>query len=732
MRITRRGVLIGAGIVGGSMLLGTVGIATYIAAYDQKTAQQKVLGGSKLVTQWIAIAPSGHVTLHGPHTEMGQGTQTSLLQILLDEMDCDPETTGYELAPADPAFTLSDMLEGFLAEVGGVELEDGLTAAFIRDALARAASLGGMQFTGGSMSVRLTGWVGVRRAAASARAMLAEAGAEAMGVPVGEVRTENSRVIHDASGQSMGYGELAELASLLPVPGKPVYKDPSQYRFIGKPFPRFDLPEKVFGEPVYGIDVEVPGMRYAAVAPPPIAQGTVTGISNRAEIEARRGVEAIVLLPDAVAVVADNPWRAEQAARALQIQCDPPEGGPIDDQALEATRIAAVSAGGEEVMAHGEPIAALEGDGVIDATYVTPYYAHVPMEPMNATVWEEDGRHHVATGTQGPLNTRYIAAEALGRDFGDVILHAKTMGGGFGRRNALVTESINWVRQACDVQKVVGGAVKMTWSREAGVRMSTYHPADAAHMRARLGADGKPTDWLIDAYAPLMAMEEVMPPYQVPNLTLRSVAGAPALPYGYWRSVVAFTVTHFYESFIDELAAHAGQDPIAYRLSLLDEQQGAVLKRVAEMAGWKGPRVGDRGYGVAFIRSFGSLSAVIAEVSVERGQPRVHQMWCAVDCGIPVNPGSVEAQAQGGLYWGVTAALYGKLAFQDGAMVQSNFHDYRIATFHDAPRIEVAVMQNTGSPIGGVGELTTPLAAPAITNALAALSERTRTLPLVG
>ena len=731
MRITRRGLLVGAGVAGGGLLIGSVGIATYIAAYDQKRAQQAVLGQSKMVTQWISIAPDNRVTLHGPHTEMGQGTQTSLLQILLDELDADPATTGYELAPADPAFTLSDMFEGMLAEMGGVTLEDGWTDAFLRDVFARAASLAGAQFTGGSMSVRLTGWYGIRRVAAAARAMLAQAGADALGVPLAEVRTADSHVHHDGSGRSLSYGELTEAAALLPVPGAPTYKDPSTYRFIGTRFPRFDLPEKVFGEPVYGIDVAVPGMRYAAVAPPPLAQGRVTGLSNRAEVEARRGVEAVVVMEDAVAVVADNPWRAEQAVRQLDILCEPPDGGPIDDTALRERRVAAVEAGGDEVMSHGDGLEALDGVGVVKATYVTPYYVHVPMEPMNATVWEEGGKHHVATGTQGPLNTRYIAAEALGRSFDDVVLHAKTMGGGFGRRNALVAASINWVVQACRIQKAVGGAVKMTWSREAGVRMSTYHPADAAHLRARLGADGRPTAWLIDAYAPLFPMEEVMPPYQVPHWTVRSVAGEPALPYGYWRSVVAFTTTHFYEAFIDELAGAAEQDPLDYRLALLTEQQGAVLRRVREMSGWQGPKVGDRGYGVAFIRSFGSTAAAVVEVSLERGRPKVHQVWCAVDCGIPVNPGSVEAQAQGGLYWGLSAALYEKLAFEGGRMVQSNFHDYRVAAFHDAPRIHVDVLRDTGSPIGGVGELTTPLAAPALVNALAALAERRRTLPVV-
>lgn len=729
MKLTRRGFLIGAGVAGGGLVLGSVGFATWVGTYDQRAAQRGALPERKFLTQWISVAPDGRVTLHGPHTEMGQGTQTSLLQIVLDELDADPANTVHELAPAEPAFALKEAVEGMLSELAGLPVEE---SGFLKNLAGRTASTMNLQFTGGSMSVRLTGWHGMRPAAASARMMLLAAGAKALGVPAAKLRTDKGRVLDPASGKSVGYGELAEAAAEQPMPTELRFKDPKDYKYIGKPFPRFDIPEKVFGEPVYGIDVEVPGMRYAAVAPPPLAQGKVTGVNNRAEVEKLRGVEAVVLLESKVAVVADNPWRAEQAARKLDIACEPPEGGPLDHEALQAARLKAVATGGKEIRVRGEALEDLAGNDVVEATYVTPYYVHVPMEPMNATVWEADGKHHVATGTQGPLNTRKIAADTLDRSFDDVVLHAKTMGGGFGRRNALVSESIDWVRDACNVQKQVGGAVKMTWSREAGVRMSTYHPADAGRMRARLGADGKPTHWLSDAYAELMSTEEIMPPYDIPNVTSRAVGGAPGLPYGYWRSVMAFTSVHFTECFMDELAGKAGKDPLQYRLSLLDARKAKVLKHVAKMAGWKGPRAEDRGYGVSFTHGFGSLAAAIAEVSMDGGTPRVHRAWIAVDCGIPVNPGSVEAQAQGGFYWGLSAALWERIRFDKGAMLESNFHNYRVATFQSAPRIEVDVLRGTDSPIGGVGELTTPLAAPAITNALAALSDRKRSLPLVG
>jgi isoquinoline 1-oxidoreductase beta subunit len=730
MRITRRGLLLTAAAGAGSMLIGTVGIGAWIGTYDRRARQQGAMGpGVKMVTQWIELAADGTVTLHAPHTEMGQGTQTSLLQILLDELDVDPAKAVFELAPADPAFTHSDAIEGLVAGEQDLTTWSG---TFVNRLFGRVCELGGIQFTGGSLAVRFTGWRGIRRAAASARMMLVQAASDALGVPASELTTEDSEVVHAASGQRIGYGALAEAAVLLPIPDDPVYKTPDQWKYIATPFPRIDIPEKVFGEPVYGIDVDVPGMRYAAIAPPPLAQGRVTGVSNEAEVKGRRGVEAIVVLDDCVAVVADNPWRAEQAARALQITCDPPEGGPLDHEGEEAARLAAVVGADSHVATFGETAEAMSGDDVVEATYKTPYFVHVPMEPLNCTVWEEDGQLHVATGVQGPLSARTQAATTLGVDFERVTLHARTMGGGFGRRNGLMGESLNWIRIACEVHNAVGGAVKTTMSREASVRMSMYHPADAAVMQARLGADGKPEAWYARLYVPQMAAEETDPGYHIPANTVMTVGAEPILPYGVWRSVGAFTNIYFNECFVDELAERAGVDPIAYRLSLLDPhpRRQRVLRRVAEMSGWTGRKRGDRGFGVAAAHSFASEIAVVVEASVDRGKPVVHNVWCAFDCGTPVNTGSVETQLQGGLFWGLSAALFGEITFEDGQMVQSNLHNYRVATFHDAPAIHTDLIIDHDAEIGGVGEASTPLLAPALANALAAIAKRPRSLPI--
>lgn len=730
MRITRRGLLLSAATAGGAMLVGTVGIGAWVNAYDRKARQQAAMGpGVKMVTQWIQIDEDGTTHLLAPHTEMGQGTQTSLLQILLDELDANPATTHFELAPADPAFTHSDAIAGLLASESDLTTWSG---RFVERLFGRACELGGIQFTGGSMAVRYTGWRGIRRAAASARMMLVRAAADQLGVPTSELTTEDSQVVHASSGKRVGYGELIAAASLLPIPQEPIYKKPEEWKYIGKAYPRIDIPEKVFGEPVYGIDASVENMRYAAVAPPPLALGRVTGVANEAEVMGRPGVEAVVVLEDCAAVVADNPWRAEQAAKALQVTCDPPDGGPLDHVAEEQRRLAAAAEASSHVGSWGDGAEVMSGDDVVEATYVTPYYVHVPMEPLNATLWTEGEQVHVAVGVQGPLAARTLAASTLGVDFERVTLHPKTMGGGFGRRNGLIAQSLNWLRVACEVHNAVGGALKLTMSREASVRMSMFHPADAAVMQARLGSDGRPTAWLSRVYVPQMMAEEAEPRYDIPGITVNTASGDPLLPMGYWRSVGAFTNTYFIECFVDELAERAGIDPVEYRLAMLDGHPRIrrALEKVTELSGWKGRKQGDRGYGVAVAMTFGSYTAVVVEASYERGRPKVHQVWCALDCGTPVNPGSVETQVQGGLFWGISAALFGEITFDNGVMNQSNLHNYRVATFHDAPKIHTELIVDHDAEIGGVGEASTPLLAPALANALAALAPRQRRLPL--
>lgn len=730
MRPSRRALLIAGGVLGGGLALGVGAVGAgvgYVNLIDQRARQRDGLEASAapMVAQWILIGPEGHVTVLSPHTEMGQGAQTGLLQIVVDELDADPERSSVQLAPAEPAFANGSPIEGFIL---GNDPRSGMMRRLIENGMLDLANLMNVQITGGSTSIRFTGWMNMRRAAACAREMLATAGAAQLGVAVDEVQTERGAVVHAGSGRRVDYGELAEAAAKLTMPSEPRFKDPSRYTLIGKPHPRVDLPDKIFAKAVYGIDVEVPGMRYAAVAPNPIRVGSeVTTIHNRDALLARRGVEAVIALPDGVAVVADNPWRAEQAAKAAEFDVSEPEGGRLETAALEARKRAMVL--------EKSATNALSGGNVVEGEYAVPFLAHAPMEPMNGTVWEEDGVLHIATGVQAPLTVRAQIADAMGRSLDTVELHAHTMGGGFGRRGGTNSLASNWLIQAAKVQQQVGGAIKLTWSREADTRLSIFRPSDFAHIQAELGADGKPVAWRSTNYAKQVAEEEAHPVYDIPDVQIQSVSAEPALPFGFWRSVDASIHGFFIESFIDQLAQAANQDPVAYRLSLLGSKprHARTLRKAAEMAGWKGRTDSREGaFGVAMVPSFGSICAMVAQVVMEGDTPRVRKVWAAVDCGLAINPNAVEAQIQGGLHYGLSAALYGEITLEDGKIQQSNFHDYRAVRFADAPRVEVAILESPGENVGGVGEVGTPPIAPAVANAIAALRERPTHLPLIG
>ena len=734
MKITRRKLLIAGGIGGGGLLLGLVGAAGYVQTFDRRAIQRDALpaNSGQLISQWITVKPDGTTTLISPHTEMGQGARTGLVQILLDEMDVDPKTLLVEQAPPSHEFTHSDAAIGFL--MGDIDDRSGWTKEVIEHFFGRVGQLASLQFTGGSTAIRFTGWKGIRMAAASARHMLAQAGADKLGVPLSEVTTANSKVLHKASGRELGYGELAAAAAALELPEAPSFKKKEDWKYIGKRYDRIDLPDKVFARAVYGIDVEVEGMRHAAVAPPPLAFAKVTGVENEAELEKMRGVEAVVVLDDCVAVVADNPWRAEQAARKARVTCETPEGGLLDSARVKADQRAAIAAGGlDSKFSRGDVEDALSGGDVIEVEYSVPFLAHAPMEPLNATVWEEGGKLHAASGAQDPLGARRAIADAVDRDLEDVVFHPHTMGGGFGRRAGNDKSRANWLFQAARIQAAVGGAVKMVWSREADVRMCAYRPNDVVKMRGKLGSDGKPVVWHAQSYGPLMVVPEATPVYDIPNVAVDTVSGDLVLPTAPWRSVDASIHAFFVESFIDELAKAAGEDPVAYRMSLLGkhERHKRVLETVARMAGWEsGPSVEGGALGVALFESFGSIVGQIAQVSIHEGRPKVHDVWCAIDCGLAVNPNSVEAQMQGGIVFGLTAALYGEITLEEGQIVQSNFHDYRMIRFGDAPRIEVEILSTPDVPLGGAGEPGTPPIAPAVANALAVLRPRDRDLPL--
>lgn len=732
MSLTRRAFVLGGGLLGGGLVVGVTTVGAWIGTFDRRSQQQAELpdGRTRLVSQWIRIDPDNTVTVLTPHVEMGQGSHTGVLQIVLDELDVDPTLARVEVAPASPAFTIGDVMAGFV----GADTE-GFSRRVLEQAFGRLAALNHWQFTGGSTAIRFTGWRGIRHGAAAAREMLKQAAALELGVAPDTLTTADSHVVHAASDQRRSYASLAATAASLPLPSQPQLKPRSQWRYIGTPHPRIDLPDKVFARAEYGIDRVVPDMRYAAVAPPTLAGGRVQSVDNTDDVRAMPGVEAVLNLGHVVAVVADRPWRAERAVRAVTQTCGPPEGGPLDSTVLQAVRRDLVRSGDLST-------AAERGDGaadhiagaseVVEAEYRVPFLAHAPMEPMNATIWEEGGKVHIATGTQDPLATLQHTATTLGRPIEEVVVYPHTIGGGFGRRAGLTPASFNWVQAAAELHREVGGAVKMIWSREAGIRMSSYRPADVAWMRASLGPDGRPTAWWSRHYTKVFSPPEAMPIYQVPHVTIEHAALEPALPYAFWRSVDASIHGFTIESFVDELARTAGADPLAYRLSLLEpgSRHARLLERVADRSGWGGAPPEGHALGLALNECFGSIVAQVAQVSLDGDRPRVHRVWAAVDPGLAVNPDSVAAQVEGGIHFGLSAALFGHITVESGAISQSNFHDYPVVRFADAPRVEVELQETDGAPIGGIGEVGTPGAAPAVANALAVLTDRRRALPL--
>jgi len=597
----------------------------------------------------------------------------------------------------------------------------------------RIGDLMDMQMTGGSTAVRFTGWEAMRKAAAASRLMLLNAAAQELGVSIDTLRTVAGTVVHAASERSLSYGELAAAAALLDSPDTVTMKPADQYRYVGRSVARVDLPAKVFANSDYGIDANVPEMQFAAVATSGVFGAQVKSIDNIDEVKAARGVSHVLIVPDGVAVVADNPWRAEKAVQTVKFTREPHINDTLNTESIVISQRRALSDDLPVSLSVGYPD---EMNPTITAEYLVPYLAHATLEPMNATVWQQDGKLHIVCGVQNPLLARSRAAAEAGRDLEDVILHPRQMGGGFGRRVAFSMtedEPLNWLLQAVRIAVDTGQPVKTTWSRETDTRSDVYRPMVMAKLEGAIGDDGRPTLWRSRSYGKERNIKAVAPPYGIPNIAISFADRTHSIPTGFWRSVEHSQHGFFVESFIDELALVAGADPLLYRLSLLDENSPAsrVMNKVAEMSGWH-TGVDDRGraMGVALVHSFGSTVAQVVEASMTSSGPKAHRVWCAVDCGLAVNPQAVEAQVQGSVSYALSAALYGKCDIKNGGVVQSNFHDYRLIAMSQSPHVEVAVLQSN-SPIGGVGEIGVPPLAPALCNALAMLDgERRRILPI--
>lgn len=724
---TRRG-FIAAGITAGGVL--AIGVGLREGHRAPKLAGMVAGDGETLVNVWVKLAPDNTVTAIVPHSEMGQGVFTSMAQMLAEEMDADWEKVSFEQAPAHEAYANYPLGKAYL--MGGTTVpglvQDSLNGGFLR--LAQSMSL---QITGGSTAVRFTGEAGMRIAGAAAREMLVRAAAKDWKVPMSEIRTEKSQLHHDASGRSAAYAEFAVAASKFSPPTQPTLKASQDYKLMGTSARRFDIPAKVDGTARFAMDVDLPGLRHAAVMGPPVFGATVASLNDAAAV-AMLGVHKVLNEGDFVAVVADSYWHAERAIAALDVQWTGTGRESLGQDAIyagfRADMASAVEAGGEkhDVKTGDARSATASAARRVEADYSVPYLAHAAMEPINAVAHVQGDKVDLWIGHQNPLGARDAIASELGYRKHDVTVHNCLLGGGFGRKS-----EADYPLMAVRIARAVDGPVKMIWSREEDMRQDFYRPATTARVIAGLDETGQPVSWdyqFVHKHDPVEASEI---PYAIPNQLIHYAETENPVRFGPWRSVDHTQHGFFVESFIDELAHAAGEDPLAYRCALISGKPRhlAVLDAVAKASGWGRNLPQGRGLGVALTESFGTIVAEVVEVDVTGAVPRVTNVWAAADPGFVVNPDGFTAQIESGIIYGLSAALYGNISVENGRVVQSNFHDYPVVRMDDAPAISVTLI-NSGARLGGGGEPGTPPIAPAVANAIfAAGGGRLRSLPFV-
>ncbi len=698
--LSRRTLLQVGAAVGGGLMVGFVA---------RSGAAQPVVTGFA-PNAFIRIDPAGQVKLVMPQVEMGQGTYTSISMILAEELDADWRKVVFEHAPP------SDALYG--------------NPVF------------GVQATGNSNSIRAF-WTPLRKAGAGTRAILVQAAASGWGVDPASCRTEAGEVIHDATGRRIGYGALAGRAAGLKPPADPPLKDPANFRLIGKSLRRLDTPEKVNGTAKFGIDAMPPGVKFATFAHAPVLGGKVVRIDD-SQAKLVPGFRQVVVLEDLVAVVGDHMWAALQGLAALNIDWADGANAAIDTGHIHDLLVRASSRPGVVAKTVGDVTKAL-GDDAIEVTYDVPFLAHAAMEPMNCTVHVAGGRCEIWTGIQVASRAQAIAAKVTGLPLDQVIVNNHLLGGGFGRRL-----EVDQVETAVRIAQHVDSPVKVVWSREEDMRHDVYRPTWHDRFSAKLDG-GKISAWrhiitgssVLARWLPAAFVDgkdfdavdsAADMPYDIPNFEVSHVREEPpGLVTGFWRGVGPTHNVFVIESFIDELAHKAGIDPVQFRLGMLDKapRMKRVLQYAAEKSGWGAPLPARCGRGVSIQPSFASWIANVTEVEVdEDGGVHLRRITCVVDTGIAVNPNTVAAQLQGGLIFGLTAALFGEITFEKGRVQQSNFHDYRMLRMNETPPIDVYVLQSGEAP-GGIGEAGTTAAAPALANAIfAATGTRLRRLPV--
>jgi len=711
--VSRRDFVVAIATAGGGLLLGCRVDGRRSLAGSAETAGSAPAAFAP--NAFVRIGTDGRITLIMNQVEMGQGMFTSMPMLIAEELEIGLDQVALEHAPPD------DKLYG--------------------------NPLVGFQMTGASSSVRMM-FQPLRRAGATARSMLVAAAAQSWGVDPGSCRAEKGVVTHVPTGRTLAYGALADKAAKLPVPQQVTLKDPKDFRLIGTPAKRLDTPDKVNGKAQYGIDVRLPGMKIATVAASPVVGGKVAGLDESKAL-AIKGVHQVVRLDDAVAVVADHMWAAKQGLAALAVRWDDGANASVSTADVVRGLDEASQKPGVVARKEGDAAAALAGAARrVDAVYQVPFLAHAAMEPANCTVHVRPDGCEVWTGSQVLSRVQATAARVTGFPLDKVVVHNHLLGGAFGRR--LTTVDIE--TQAVRIAKQVGGPVKVVWTREEDIQHDDYRPYYYDRVSAGLDSRGKPVAWTHRLVGPSILARWAPPAfkdgldgdaldgavqllYDIPAIQVEYVRHEePVLNTGFWRGVGVTHNTFVIESFIDELAAAAKQDPVAFRRGLLGKapRAQAVIDLAAKEAGWGKPLPAGWGRGISLLYSgWDSYLAQVAEVEVSKtGEVRVHRIVCAVDCGTIVNPDIVKAQVEGGVVFGISGALWGEITLKNGRVEQSNFNNYRALRMNEAPPIEVHLVRNGEAP-GGMGEPGTAVTAPALANAIfAATGKRIRRLPL--
>jgi isoquinoline 1-oxidoreductase beta subunit len=712
----RRKFLKQSAAVGGGLAVGF----GPLGAASQSLAQ-KADSGSE-ITAWVVVRPDDAIIIRYARSEMGQGSMTSAPMLVAEELECDWRRVKIEYASAN-ANVKRKRAWGDMASVGS------RTIRFSQEYL--------------------------RKAGATAREMLIAAAAQQWNVPASECSAQNSFITHGPSKRRVSFGKVAEAAAKLEPPKEVKLKDPKDWKLIGKSMKRFDIPDTVMGRQVYGIDVQLPGMLYAAVAQCPVFGGKVKSM-DASKVEGRRGIVKVLSMESFVAVVGDNWWRAKEALRDVHIDWDVGANGSVSTASLMEFYRGGLNA--------TEDIAVARKDGDFDqafagaakkleAEYYTPYLAHSCMEPMGCTAILKDGKVDVWTSTQNAEASLANAASVAGVPLENVEVHRTQLGGGFGRRGG----AQDFVRQGVAIAKAMEGTpVKMLWTREEDTQHDFYRPASLIRVKAGLDGSGNPVAWYsrvsgtsifatlprVPLKPPFSPAEGVDPqsvaslydlPHAIANVKVEYAQRNPHVPVGFWRTVGHSQNPFVRESFMDELASAAGKDPLEYRRALLQKSPKdlAILEATAKAAGWGKPLPAGVFRGIAETEGYGSYTAAVAELSVDKnGEVKIHRLVLGIDPGYAVNPDNIQAQLQGSAVFMLTAMFWGEITIREGRVEQSNFHDYRMMRLREMPKVET-VIAPTGGFWGGVGEPGQASIAPAICNAIfAATGKRIRSLPL--